>query len=214
MLGVVNFVAYPNFFHKAEQRLIRSLYVFINHKTYGIKGSYRLPFVLLENLYVASFAARNSRMKKNIRTHSSLEAELALSLLQPWASLVVMGLKKIETRSWQTAHRGPLLIHASLGKKGKVLTSELPFSKYIADFDALPFGAIIGQVELEDIVPVEHLFYSNEKLAALTLEEKAFGDYTKGRYAWVLTNPVMFEEAIPVKGGLGIWKYSAQKSRQ
>ena len=46
MLGVVNFVAYPNFFHKAEQILIRSLYVFINHKTYGIKGSYRLPFVM------------------------------------------------------------------------------------------------------------------------------------------------------------------------
>lgn len=130
-----------------------------------------------------------------------------LSLLQPWASLVVMGLKKIETRSWQTAYRGPLLIHASLGRKGKVLAEALPFSKYIADFDKLPFGAIIGQVELEDIVPVEQLFYSSEKLAALTLEEKAFGDYTQGRYAWLLSEPVMFEEIIPVKGGLGVWKY-------
>jgi hypothetical protein len=118
-----------------------------------------------------------------------------------------MGFKKIETRSWQTGHRGTLLIHASLGKKGKALANELPFSRYVADFDALPFGAIIGQVELEDIVPVEQLFYSSEKLAALTLEEKAFGDYTKGRYAWVLNDPVMFEEIIPVKGGLGIWKY-------
>ncbi|HEY0042295.1 MAG TPA: ASCH domain-containing protein [Flavisolibacter sp.] len=130
-----------------------------------------------------------------------------LSLLQPWASLVVMGLKKIETRSWQTSHRGPLLIHASLGKKGKVLANEPLFSKYIADFDGLPFGAIIGQVELEDIFPVEQLFYSTEKLAALTLEEKAFGDYTKGRYAWILSDPVMFDEIIPMKGGLGIWKY-------
>jgi activating signal cointegrator 1 len=131
-----------------------------------------------------------------------------LSLLQPWASLVVMGLKKIETRSWQTAFRGPLLIHASLGKKGKVLSAGPPFSKYLPDFDALPFGAIIGQVALEDIVPVELLFFSNEKLAALTLEEKAFGDYTKGRYAWIFQDPVMFDEVIPVKGGLGIWKYS------
>lgn len=130
-----------------------------------------------------------------------------LSLLQPWASLVVMGLKKIETRSWQTAYRGPLLIHASLGRKGKVLAAELPLAKYIPDFATLPFGAIIGQVELEEIVPVEQLFYSPEKLAALTLEEKAFGDYTKGRYAWLLSAPVMYEEVIPVKGGLGIWKY-------
>ncbi|HUC81091.1 MAG TPA: ASCH domain-containing protein [Flavisolibacter sp.] len=130
-----------------------------------------------------------------------------LSLLQPWASLVVMGRKQIETRSWQTAYRGPLLIHASMGKKGKILATSPPFSTYISDFDALPFGAIIGQVELEDIVPVEQLLYSTQKLAALTLEENAFGDYTKGRYAWLFTEAVMFEETIPVKGGLGIWKY-------
>jgi len=135
-----------------------------------------------------------------------------LSLLQPWASLVVMGMKTIETRSWQTAHRGPLLIHASLGRKGKILTTEPPFSKYIPDFDALPFGAIIGEVQLDDILPVEMLFYSDAKLAALTLEEKAFGDYTKGRYAWLLSEPVMFDEPIPVKGGLGIWKYKAKKA--
>ena len=133
----------------------------------------------------------------------------ALSLLQPWASLVVMGLKTIETRSWRTAHRGALLIHASLGKKGKILATEPPFSKYIPDFDALPFGAIIGQVQLDDVVPVEHLFYTDAKLSALTLEEKAFGDYTKGRYAWLLSEPVMFDEPVPVKGGLGLWKYTA-----
>ena len=39
-----------------------------------------------------------------------------ISVLQPWASLIVMGAKKIETRSWQTKYTGELLIHASLGK--------------------------------------------------------------------------------------------------
>src|SRR5689334_13061968 len=109
-----------------------------------------------------------------------------LSLLQPWATLVVTGVKKIETRSWQTNYRGPLLIHASLGKKGGILSSEPPFKKYISDFDQLPFGAIIGSVLLEDILPVEQLFFSDHELAALTMEEKAFGDYSKGRYAWIL----------------------------
>lgn len=37
----------------------------------------------------------------------------ALSVKQPWACLLVEGVKKIEVRSWVTAHRGPLLICAS-----------------------------------------------------------------------------------------------------
>jgi activating signal cointegrator 1 len=147
--------------------------------------------------------------KRNMSSSTTGGGQQALSLLQPWASLVAMGLKTIETRSWRTAYRGTLLIHASLGRKGKILATGLPFSKYILDFDALPFGAIIGQVQLDEIVPVEHLFYSDAKLAALTLEEKAFGDYSSGRYAWLLSEAVMFDEPISVKGGLGIWKYNS-----
>ena len=94
-----------------------------------------------------------------------------------------------------------------MGKKGKILVTEPPFSRYISSFDDLTFGAIIGQVELEDIVPVEQLFLTDAKLNQLTLEEKAFGDYTKGRYAWILTKPVLFEVPIPVKGSLNLWEY-------
>lgn len=130
-----------------------------------------------------------------------------LSLLQPWASLVVMGLKKIETRSWNTSHRGDLLIHASLGRKAALLTTEFPFKKYIPEFNALPFSAIIGKVTLEDVVPVERLFYSDAMMNQLTLEEKAFGDYTKGRYAWILTEPEKFLKPVPVKGGLRLWEF-------
>jgi hypothetical protein len=36
----------------------------------------------------------------------------ALTLHQPWASLVAAGVKMIETRSWSTRYRGPLAIHA------------------------------------------------------------------------------------------------------
>lgn len=38
-----------------------------------------------------------------------------LSILQPWASLLGLGLKKIETRPRYTKYRGPLAIHASTG---------------------------------------------------------------------------------------------------
>ncbi len=131
-----------------------------------------------------------------------------LSLLQPWASLVVMGAKTIETRVLgKQATGGELLIHASLGKKGSALCAHLPFNKYIPNFHQLPFGAIIGSVVLRDVVPVEMLDIPSSKLAALTLEEKAFGDYSKGRYAWLLANPVSFEQPIGIKGSLGLWNY-------
>ena len=39
--------------------------------------------------------------------------EVALSLKQPWATLLVHGLKTIEVRSWPTARTGRVLIHAA-----------------------------------------------------------------------------------------------------
>lgn len=130
-----------------------------------------------------------------------------ISLLQPWASLVVMGLKKIETRSWSTPHRGELLIHASLGKSGALLANENPFKKYIPHFDTLPFGAIIGKVILEDVLPVERLFLSDAIINQLTLEERAFGDYSRGRYAWMMSEPEEFHHTIPIKGSLRLWEF-------
>ena len=135
----------------------------------------------------------------------------ALSLLQPWASLVVIGAKKIETRGWQTKHRGKLLIHASRGKAGSIFASESPFKKYIQDFTKLPFGAIIGKVTLTDIIRTEELFLDDTEMNRLTMEEKAFGDYSSGRYAWILEEPVQFEEPIPARGSLSLWDYDLKK---
>lgn len=130
----------------------------------------------------------------------------ALSLLQPWASLVVLGHKKIETRGWATDYRGLLLIHASSGKKG-ALVAQLPvISQYIPDFKALPFGAIIGEARLVDVV---RLGEDNDAaaLSGITLEEGAFGTYTAGRWGWVLEDAVAYDEPIPAKGRLGLWEW-------
>src|SRR4051812_45890081 len=106
----------------------------------------------------------------------------ALSLLQPWANLVVMGVKTIETRSWTTAYRGELLIHASLGKAGALLSSGAPFKNYIPSFDSLPFGAIIGQVSLVNVHRLDRLGMNETVINRLTMEERAFGDYSGNRY--------------------------------
>ncbi len=131
----------------------------------------------------------------------------AISLLQPWATLVVMGIKTIETRSWGTKHRGPILIHASLGKSGGIFACEPAFKKYIADFKKLPFGAIVGQATITDVIRVEHLGMTDESINRLTLEEKAFGDYSEGRYAWIMEDHLQFDNPIPARGTLSIWEY-------
>lgn len=130
-----------------------------------------------------------------------------LSLLQPWASLVVLGKKKVETRSWQTAYRGPLLIHASLGKRAALLAAEPPFQKYIPDFSLLPFGAIIGSVTLAEVLRIDRLDFPPEQINRLTLEERAFGDYSPGRFAWMLETPVCFYQPIQIRGALQLWEY-------
>lgn len=139
----------------------------------------------------------------------------ALSILQPWASLVVMGHKQIETRSWSTTYRGLLLIHASAGRKkeGRELCKDLRWGRLAADCDwygSANFGAVIGCVKLVETVRFINChpgtdFREKGRRWDLTEREYAFGDYSPGRYGWLLSEPVMFDKPIPCKGSLGLW---------
>jgi hypothetical protein len=136
----------------------------------------------------------------------------AISLLQPWATLVVSGVKTVETRAWSTRHRGRILIHASQGKAGGIFAADLPFKKYIPDFNALPFGAIIGTVVIDKILRTEDFGLADAAMDVLTLEEKAFGDYSSGRYGWLFSDPVQFEKPVPARGMPGLWQFNAVQS--
>lgn len=80
----------------------------------------------------------------------------ALSIRQPWAWAIIAGHKRIENRSWQTAYRGPLLIHAG----GRMSASDLDALRVRALDEGfvmpraadLKLGGIIGQVALDDMV--------------------------------------------------------------
>ena len=126
----------------------------------------------------------------------------ALSLIQPWATAIMVGNKLIETRSWKTPYRGRIAIHASKG-----------FPKYAKGFAAteralgrlpsrLPFGAIIGFATLSDIQPTEFLI---GKISGL---EHMYGNYESGRFGWILTDiePLPDDKIIPCNGHLGLWE--------
>jgi hypothetical protein len=80
----------------------------------------------------------------------------ALSIRQPWAALIVMGLKDIENRPWRTSHRGSIFVHASLGRSGRSLYDieriyGVALSDELMRLCAL-VGGIIGSVDLVDCV--------------------------------------------------------------
>lgn len=138
-----------------------------------------------------------------------------LTIRQPWASLIALGEKHIETRSWRTKYRGPLLIHA-----GKSVDNDIckihPFTDVLVNHGIIfqqdmPRGIIIAKCELVDcqkIIEVDDLCGAiTESNLFVDGNEYLFGDFTPGRYAWILDNIEMLKEPIPAKGKLSLWEY-------
>jgi activating signal cointegrator 1 len=140
----------------------------------------------------------------------------ALSVYQPWASAVALGLKRYETRSWATRYRGPLLIHASkrwtIGERTahykairKLGILSVP-GGVIDDFRVLPpLGCIVAIADL-----VECRSTSEGSQLGLTELERLFGDFGPGRYAWQLANVIPLPEPVPCKGARGLWEPPAE----
>lgn len=143
-----------------------------------------------------------------------------LSLWQPWATLVIIGAKRFETRHWSTSYRGELGIHAA-----KKVTRELrdlcrtePFRSTLADagfhsFDDLPLGALLGTSQLVSIFKTHagrDVMHDVQKGPASwrllpTGRERAFGDFSPGRYAWQFEDLVWYEEPVPCRGAQGLF---------
>lgn len=126
-----------------------------------------------------------------------------ISVQQPYAQMICLGIKQVETRHITTNYRGELYIHASLSysKYLRKLTGQEPFNQYIKSHLDLPTGCIIGKVIVGDSLPVEQL------MPIISQQEKQMGDYRDGRYGWLLRNPELLAKPIPCKGQLGIWYY-------
>ena len=139
----------------------------------------------------------------------------AITIMQPFATLITIGVKHYETRSWTTKYRGDLLIHAGKGEDYLFLCDREPFKSILNLYD-LPLGSIIGKVTLEDCIKVKRSDMCIDNSAILEngvkieKDEYAFGDYTEGRYAWKLANIQKFKEPIPVKGQQRLWNYKEE----
>ena len=128
-----------------------------------------------------------------------------ISIKEPFATLIMNGIKKIETRSWKTNYRGELFIHAS----GKSLAKEFLINDTILNLIQgldMHYGNIISKGTLVDCIYMDEKFISGIKKDSI---EYACGFYEVGRYAWVFQNiePIY---PIPAKGKINICNFDGK----
>lgn len=150
----------------------------------------------------------------------------AITIIQPWATLIAIGEKRFETRGWPTKHRGPIVIHA--GKKiDKEICMQEPFRSVLAKHgytvDKLPTGAVVAIVQIQGCYRIYNTIdngvhivrcpddqYDFDKVEFIHHQERSFGWYDSGRYAWELTDVSRLPEPIPAKGQQRLWNWEGR----
>lgn len=123
----------------------------------------------------------------------------AISLWQPWASLIASGAKVHETRSWKTFYQGPLLICAAQRRPaGDLLPLIEKWKEYLPEGN-LPLGEAVALVDLEGCYMTSGISHIH------TPTDEEMGDWSPGRYAWRLENVRLPIRPIPIKGHQGLW---------
>lgn len=130
-----------------------------------------------------------------------------ISLWEPWATLMALGLKRYETRHWRAKYRGLLAIHAAkrwrddqvMMLRREPYASLLGAAGYSPVQAAFPLGCVVAVVELVDVEPTEK--------AAKHIGEVEYqlGNYRPGRFAWETANLRKLAEPVPATGAQGLW---------
>lgn len=126
------------------------------------------------------------------------ESMKALTVRQPWAHAIIRLGKCVENRTWPTTYRGPLLIHAALGK-----SDSASWKKFVQERNFVPkvstnlfwMGGIIGRVNLIDCL----------SLTEVQMRSDTVGFWATGPWCWLLSDPEPLPFA-PCKGRLGLWE--------
>jgi len=117
-----------------------------------------------------------------------------ITLTQPWASLILDGKKKIETRSWKTCYRGPLGIHAGMKIDAESRDACIRFHY---DTKTIIRGAILCTCTLLDCVQFPNLL----------IKIDPYGDFRAGRWGWILKDIKPLQWPVPAKGALSLWDF-------
>lgn len=145
----------------------------------------------------------------------------AITVWQPWASLIAVGAKDHETRSWGTHYHGPILIHAARHwtlRSARLCYSEPFFSvlsmagyRFPARCDGarlatlLPLGAVVAVADLVDCRPTTPKLPTTQPAEPFSQLDREFGDWSPGRFAWRMARVRALREPLECPGAQGIW---------
>lgn len=121
----------------------------------------------------------------------------ALTIRAPWAWAIAQGWKRVENRSWSTRFRGRIAIHAAVSKESDADAAATFATLEIEPPTEFVRGAIIGTVELVDVLPFDEFL-------------RRFGDdrfdrgFARGPFCWVLREPRLCVPT-PCSGNFQLW---------
>lgn len=144
----------------------------------------------------------------------------ALTIHQPWASLIAIGRKRFETRDWHPPKwliGQRIAIHAA---KKPVSAPDLRWAELLG-FSELPLGAVVGTAVVAGVYQCGVFYNAGTHQGHAILEalegsvslpegyipHDPFGDYSVGRWAWLLTEVEPLEPPVEVRGSQGLWKW-------
>lgn len=155
----------------------------------------------------------------------------AVTIPQPWASLLFADRRRIETSWWAMNYAGRVAIHAGRTP----FTGESNFrhefitlaaaawgtekDAVLAQIGKLPLGAVIGEAELTDCRLIHRARYVHGGRAEVFLDgdggggrlivglDAALGNFNPGRYAVFFERPELYAEPIPWPGRKGLWEW-------
>ncbi|MBL8815985.1 MAG: ASCH domain-containing protein [Planctomyces sp.] len=138
----------------------------------------------------------------------------AITIWQPYATLIMLGAKRFETRSWPTTYRGPLVIHAAkrwdeyraldcLAVKRYLQNSDFDESKLTEEqwrLSLLPWEDTIGRA-----LGVVDLVNCSQMNSGGTVLENQVGSFGPERFGWECQRPKCFPQPIYHPGKQGLW---------
>ena len=135
----------------------------------------------------------------------------ALTISQPYATLIATGEKWVENRRWGTAYRGPLAIHAGKG------TQYMDRRDLLALATEYPTGCIMAVAELVACVNIERTRRwdrSTVLATGITVDDVLSHEHAEGPWCWVLQNIRRLSAIVYCPGSQGLWDVRAPASRE
>ena len=138
----------------------------------------------------------------------------ALTIQEPWASLLIKGKKKFETRNWQRNYRGLLAIHS--GKRSvHPFDYPLGLSEILDDLEITQDNLNNNKQKIIAIATLKEIHLMTDKfINEQTQIERLTGFWQPGGYAWELTDIQPVSEPILVRGMPGLWEVSDKIQQQ